>query len=238
MGDDRSDVSPPDPNPDPPASGRLIAIGDIHGCAAALDRLLATIAPAPLDTIVTLGDYVDRGPDTRAVVDRLLELKTQCQLIPLMGNHEEMMLDVVDGHSPHHGWLRHGGLQTLESYDFSGDLQFLPPAHEAFFRSLGDYFLTDQFAFTHAAYEPSTPWEEQSIDSLRWQSLRDGLPEPHYDGRTVVVGHTADHDGKVLDLGHLICLDTGCYGDGVLTAMDMATRGIWQVKKDGELIST
>ena len=217
--------------------GRLIAIGDIHGCAAALKALLHTIDPQPADTIVTLGDYVDRGPDSRGVVDMLLDLRRRCHLIPLMGNHEEMMLDVIDGNAPHHGWLRHGGLQTLESYDFSGDLKFLPPEHEEFFKSLGDYYLTDRYAFTHAAYDPATPWREQSIDALRWQSLRDGLPEPHQDGRTVVVGHTADYDGEVLDIGHLICLDTRCFGDGYLTAMNMDTRELWQAKKCGQLVT-
>src|SRR5438128_342790 len=76
-------------------SGRTIAVGDVHGCKAALDALLAAIEPEPADTLVTLGDYVDRGPDSRGVLDRLIGLAGRCRLVPLMGNHEEALLDAL-----------------------------------------------------------------------------------------------------------------------------------------------
>lgn len=80
-------------------TGRLIAIGDIHGHAAALESNLDAIIPGPDDTIVTLGDYINRGPDSRRVLDLLIELNHRCNLIPILGNHEEMMLDSrVDPH--------------------------------------------------------------------------------------------------------------------------------------------
>jgi len=69
---------------------RTIAIGDIHGCSAALDALLEAFQPSSEDTIVTLGDYINRGPDSRGVIDKLIELKDRCRLVPLRGNHEEM----------------------------------------------------------------------------------------------------------------------------------------------------
>ena len=216
-------------------SNRLIAIGDIHGCRAALETLLETISPDASDTVVTVGDYVDRGPDSRGVIDRLVELATRTTLIPLMGNHEEMMLAVLRGGEPHHGWLRYGGLETLESYDFSGDLDFLPPAHEQFFDTLGDYYESEDFFFTHAAYDPETPLRQQRPQMLRWHSLRDGVPKPHHSGKIAVVGHTANREGEILDVGHLICLDTCCYGGGWLTAMDVHTRKVWQADKEGRL---
>ena len=72
---------------------RTIAIGDIHGCSAALDALLDAIRPRPEDAIVTLGDYINRGPDSRGVLDRLIKLSNQCRLIPLLGNHEQMLFE-------------------------------------------------------------------------------------------------------------------------------------------------
>lgn len=219
-------------------SNRLIAIGDIHGCRVALETLLDVIRPEATDVVVTLGDYVDRGPDSRGVIDVLIELGKRTQLVGLLGNHEEMMLAVVRQEEPHHAWLRHGGVETLESYDFDGELDFLPPPHREFLDALGDYFTHDEFFFTHAAYDPDIPLEHQPVELLRWYSLADGIPAPHRSGKTAIVGHTANREGEILDLGHLICLDTYCYGGGWLTAMDVRTRRVWQASEDGRLRQT
>ncbi len=216
-------------------SDRLIAIGDIHGCRQALESLLEAIAPDPSDIVVALGDYVDRGPDSRGVIDRMIDLAGQTRLVCLMGNHEEMMLAVLKHDEPHHGWLRYGGVETLDSYGFSGDLDFLPPAHERFLETLGDYFEHDEYFFTHAAYDPDAPLEHQTPEMLRWYSLREGVPGPHQSGKTAVVGHTANRDGEILDVGHLICIDTCCYGGGWLTGLELKSRTIWQAAKDGTL---
>ncbi len=141
-------------------TNRLIAIGDIHGCSTALRALITAIAPDPDDTIVTLGDYVDRGPDVKGVVELLLDLKNRCNLVPILGNHEEMMLRVIEGKESHQDWLRFGGVETLESYGFDGDLHFLPPEHMEFFRSLKESYLQDNYFFTHAAYDPLMPLDE------------------------------------------------------------------------------
>ncbi|MEM9589210.1 MAG: metallophosphoesterase family protein, partial [Planctomycetota bacterium] len=167
---------------------RLIAIGDIHGCREALEALIAAIKPGPDDTVVTLGDYVDRGPDSAGVIDTLLELGNRTQLISLIGNHEEMMLDVIRGHESHHNWLRYGGVETLDSYQFSGNLDFLPPEHEAFFNSLGDFYESENHFFVHACYDSKVPLADQPIDLLRWTSLREKMPQPHRNGKIAVVG--------------------------------------------------
>ncbi|MGB7346126.1 MAG: metallophosphoesterase family protein [Pirellulaceae bacterium] len=216
-------------------SERLIAIGDIHGCQVALAALLDVIKPTKRDVVVTLGDYVDRGQDSRGVIDTLIELRNRTQLIPLLGNHEEMMLQVLQQGASHHEWLKHGGVDTLDSYGFDGDLDFLPVEHEEFFESLGDYFVADDFFFTHAAYDPDSPFEHQPVDLLRWYPLSDGIPARHVSGKTAIVGHTANRDGEILDVGHLICLDTYCYGGGWLTAMDVKSRQLWQVSAEGNL---
>ncbi|TWU37080.1 metallophosphoesterase family protein [Novipirellula artificiosorum] len=216
-------------------SERLIAIGDIHGCRVALDRLIDELNPTSRDIIVALGDYVDRGPDSRGVIDSLIELRNRTQVVGLLGNHEEMMLEVVRGGEPPHGWLKHGGVETLDSYGFDGGLDFLPDAHIDFFDSLGDYFEFEDFFFTHAAYDPDTPLEHQPTEMLRWYSLNDGFPAPHLSGKTGIVGHTAMRDGEILDVGHLVCIDTYCYGGGWLTAIDLYSRRVWQVAQDGRV---
>lgn len=214
-------------------SGRLIAIGDIHGCINALDALLDAIQPSAEDTIVTLGDYIDRGPDSKGVIDRLCRLRKETNLIPLIGNHEQMMLDVLAGHAPYQSWFPHGGVETLNSYGYVGDKNFLPDEHVDFLESLVDYFETDSHFFVHANYDPELPLEEQLVEVIRWRSLRDGIPDPHYSGRIAVVGHTANHEGQILDMGHLIALDTFCYGGGLLSAMEMHSGEVWQASEEG-----
>lgn len=211
--------------------GRTIAIGDIHGCRSALETLLQAVAPRSQDTVVALGDYVDRGPDSRGVVDLLIELGTRCRLIALKGNHEEMMLSVIREGQSHEEWLRHGGIETLDSYGFSGNLDVFPETHAAFFDALHDSFETETHLFTHAAYDPDLPLSEQPEYLLRWHSLREGVPGPHFSGKTAVVGHTANRAGEIFNAGHLLCLDTYCYGGGWLTAMDLDSGEVWQTSE-------
>ncbi|GIW98666.1 MAG: serine/threonine protein phosphatase [Pirellulaceae bacterium] len=216
-------------------AGRLIAIGDIHGCATALERLIEAIAPRAEDTLVTLGDYVDRGPDSKGVIDRLIDLQQQCRLVALQGNHEEMMLDVVRDHQPYESWLRYGGVDTLDSYGFVGDLSVIPPSHFAFFESMVDYYETDTHFFVHANYDPVLPLEETDTYTLRWLKLSQFVPAPHFSGKRAVVGHTHDRGGEIFDVGHLVCLDTYCYGGQWLTAMDVKTGQVWQASQQGRL---
>lgn len=213
-------------------TNRLIAIGDIHGCADSLNSLLHRLEPTESDTIVTLGDYVDRGPDSKYVIDMLIELQESTNLIPLRGNHEEMMLEVLNGAAPQR-WLQHGGVDTLESYGFTGDFSCVPPSHQQFFDSMVDSHEADSSFFTHAAYHHELPLDDQPPDLLRWHSLRDGVPPPHVSEKTGFVGHTAHKGGEIKDFGHLVCLDTFCYGGGWLTAMDVNTRQVWQADITG-----
>jgi serine/threonine protein phosphatase 1 len=97
-------------------AGRTIAIGDIHGCARALATLLDAIGPAQEDTLVPLGDFIDCGPDSREVLDQLIALSRRCHLVPILGNHEEMLLAAALSSSALKEWLFCGGKQTLASY--------------------------------------------------------------------------------------------------------------------------
>lgn len=215
--------------------GRLIAIGDIHGYTAALTSLVELIQPTSDDTIVTLGDYCDRGPDTKGTLACLLELQTCCRLIPLLGNHDQMLLEIATGFDELlEEWLDFGGRETLRSYGVDHP-KLLPQEHLDFLARCPLYFETDGFFFVHANYLPELPLEIQPIDVLCWESLKTRLPGPHCSGKIAVVGHTAQPTREVLDLGHLICLDTCCYGGGWLTAMEFPSKRVWQVDQLGQL---
>src|SRR5262249_51923506 len=100
-------------------AGRTIAIGDIHGCRDALAALLDAIAPGPQDTLVTLGDHIDAGPDSRGVLDLLLALSGRCRLVPLLGDHEDMLAAALGDTTALRRWLACGGTQTLRSYGWA-----------------------------------------------------------------------------------------------------------------------
>jgi serine/threonine protein phosphatase 1 len=214
---------------------RTIVIGDIHGCSAALEALLGAIRPRPEDTIVTLGDYIDRGPNSRGVLDRLIDLGRRCRLVSLLGNHDEMLLDVRSGKCPIDWLLDIGGTTTLDSYGPGRDLGLIPEEHFEFLEGCPDFHETDTHIFVHAGYDPDLPMGEQPADLLRWESLRDGIPGPHRSGKAVIVGHTSQKGGEVLDLGHLKCIDTFCYGGGWLTALDVHTGEVWQADRGGSM---
>ncbi|TWU00257.1 Serine/threonine-protein phosphatase 1 [Botrimarina colliarenosi] len=214
---------------------RLIAIGDIHGCSAALRALLEVIDLQEEDRLVTLGDYVDRGPDSRGVLDTLLEIDASGRLIPLLGNHEEMMLGALRGSYPRNLWLHHGGVATLDSYGFVGDLSVIPQEHLDLLDRCLPYYEADEVFFTHANYVADEPLDRQPVEALRWQSLQEHFPAEHVSGKRAIVGHSSQKGGEVLDGGYLWCLDTYCHGGGWLTACDAATGQMWQASANGRL---
>ena len=184
--------------------------------------------------IVTLGDCVNRGPDSRGVLERLIALERQCKLIPLLGNHDEMLLQLlmdakVGRPRALSNWLRMGGDATLASYGAPpgkiawADLTRIPAEHAAFLERCRAYHETATHIFIHANYDPVLPMNEQPFELLRWESLRDAIPGPHYSGKTVIAGHSSQKTGEILDLGYLVCIDTYCYGGGWLTALDVQT---------------
>lgn len=215
-------------------SGRTIAIGDIHGCTAALDALLAAIEPQRDDRLIALGDYIDRGPDSRGTLDRLLELQQQCQLIPLLGNHDQMLLWIYDGRMElMSDWRLFGGEETLASY--GGLKAAIPTAHLDFLRQCRLFYETDTHFFLHGNYWASVPLDRQEPDTVLWDSLKRRLPGPHCSGKIAIVGHSSQKGGEILDLGYLQCIDTYCYGTGWLTALDVDGGRIWQADKLGRL---
>lgn len=214
---------------------RVIAIGDIHGCFPAFESILAEVAPRSDDLVVVLGDFIDRGPESQRVVDRLIALTGQTRLVPILGNHEELLLSILDGHLYLLGnWLAFGGLATLESYAVRHPGE-IPQEHVAFLKSCQPYFETATHFFVHATYLPRRPLNKQPTEVLRWDSLRAKLPKPHRSGKICICGHTSQKTGEVLDAGYIKCIDTHVYGGGWLTALDVHTGQIWQADQQGTL---
>ncbi|HEV3437912.1 MAG TPA: metallophosphoesterase [Gemmata sp.] len=203
-------------------AGRTIAIGDIHGCSKALGALIDAIAPRTEDTIVTLGDYIDRGPDSRGVLDKLIALAGRCRLIPLMGNHEEKLLDALRTTENLRRWLVSGGTDTLRSYGWIQDgprralADWIPEPHRKFLTNCRPYYETATHVFLHAGFVPELPMDEQPGLALRWRVTDARTAVPHSSGKVAVVGHTPQVTSEVLDLGFLICIDTNCIRDGWL----------------------
>jgi serine/threonine protein phosphatase 1 len=175
-------------------SGRLFAVGDVHGHLAKLEALLAKL---PLvkeeDDLVFLGDYIDRGPDSRGVVDRLLELRAQgFRLTCLTGNHEAMLLD---HYLHHHGlelWLANGGLATLRSYARPGQDPLIarpPQEHLVFYGDLELIHRAQGTIFVHAGLRPGVALEEQDPQDLLWIREEFFLGENDRPER-IVFGHT------------------------------------------------
>lgn len=214
-------------------SKRLIAIGDIHGHSLALQALLSQISPKKGDVIVTLGDYINRGPDSCGVLDTLLGLQEQCHLIPILGNHEEMMLDSRDDHHAEQRWRFHGGEATIQSYGGNSGIEQIPQTHWDFLSQCRSYYETEDFIFTHANYCWYSALDDQPSSLLRWLSLEESVPQPHVSGKTVILGHTP---GSVRDEGFYRCIDTGCGFEGLLTAMDVESKRVWQVTETGEIL--
>jgi serine/threonine protein phosphatase 1 len=223
---------------------RIIAIGDIHGCSKALATVVEAIQPTLQDTLVFLGDYIDRGPDSKGVLDQIIALSQRCTVVPLLGNHEEMLLAVLQGGpSEIKFWLTFGGAAALASYGWQGgpdlrpeDLRrLIPGEHVEFLKRCRDYFETARHLFVHAYFDPDRPLHEQHWGGLRWASLPP-IPKPHCSGKVAIVGHTPQKSGDILDLGFIKCIDTFCHGGGWLTALEVESgRRVRQAIERGEL---
>jgi serine/threonine protein phosphatase 1 len=215
--------------------GRLIAIGDVHGCSLALDTVLNAIEPKPHDRLVFLGDLVDQGKDTKDVLDRILKLRDTTQVTLIQGNHEEMMLAARENEPALRYWERCGGVATINSYRFGGALYDVPATHWKLLQACQPYLETADFIFTHANYMPDLPMDEQPDYLLRWALFEAGKQQLHFSGKTVVVGHTEQKDAEILDLGFAKCVDTACWTYGWLTAIDVESEQVWQASRWGVL---
>lgn len=202
-----------------------LAIGDIHGCRDMLDILLSRL-PAE-GTLVFLGDYIDRGPDARGVIDRLIALRDERPCIFLRGNHEAMALCASRGGDDRatEMWRLNGGVETLQSYGDAG----ISSAHLAFFEQTLPYLVTDDYIFVHGGLRPGYQPAEMREDELWW--LRETFLASDYDwGRLVIHGHSPVANGRPDVRNNRINIDTAAVFGGRLTALLLPEKRFIQVK--------
>jgi serine/threonine protein phosphatase 1 len=211
--------------------GKIFAIGDIHGCLSYLEDLVAKITVDPdEDRIVFIGDYVDRGPDAKGVVEFILELKRKYKIICLVGNHERLMMDYYDYGFNKAIWFANGGTSTVASYGIiatpEGKKINFPETHLRFFRSLLPYYETEDYFFVHAGLKPDVPLTQQDPIDLVW--IRDDFIDSDYDfGKRVIFGHTPRLHGPYID-PYKIGIDTGAVYGGMLTCLELPDIKFYQ----------
>lgn len=215
-----------------PNSRQLFAIADIHGCDEELRALLQRLPLHRDSLVVFLGDYIDRGPNSRGVVDTILELKDYCRVICLLGNHELMLREFLDGSDPRRvaRFVYNGGGATLASYSNEDGVFSIPADHMAFYDELQHYYVEGDHCFVHAG----VPVDPEQIDlaqhgeELVWMRRPPGAPEPNF-SKIIVHGHTPIPE---VEFGpRRINLDTSCVYGRCLTAMEMYSREMWHVER-------
>jgi serine/threonine protein phosphatase 1 len=223
----------------------LYAVGDIHGELAKLEGLLAALPLQSGDRLVFLGDYIDRGPQSAAVVSRLLELSREVDCIFLLGNHESMFLDFLGWKGRHYfggdAFLMNGGDRTLASYGFFGARNpdgkgfALPPAHADFYAACRISHREGDYLFVHAGLgerglrggDVDYALRMSRPEDLLWNRTTADLP--HDLGVTVIYGHTPRRDfGVRWNEPFSIGIDTGATYGGPLTAIRLPDEQIFQ----------
>jgi serine/threonine protein phosphatase 1 len=216
---------------------RCYVIGDIHGCLDELSCLLETLPLDPSDRLVFLGDYVDRGPDSKGVVSHLLDWhrRRPQTIIFLKGNHEDMFLGYL-GLGGRYGemFLYNGGSSTLASYGLSPKskdsteiLSRIPPSHLEFYQKLKTMYLLDSFLCVHAGIHPLKSLNQQSEEELLW-IRNEFIMNRHTLPYTILFGHTPQQ-AVYFDLPYKIGLDTGLVYGNELSCLEVYEKVLFQI---------
>lgn len=214
---------------------REIAISDIHGCLKTFKTLLNDkVKFTKVDKLYLLGDYIDRGPDSKGVIDYIIQLQsTGYQVKCLLGNHEEMLLCALESHQNKELFLKHGGKQTLASYSLTlAEFRFHP--HLEFFKGLKPFIELEGYILVHAGlnFRISNPFTDKY--SMIW--IRDWyhrIDRSHLDGKIIVHGHTPQsvdtiktmHENMVVN--QYMDIDAGCFRSGIMCALDLTNRALY-----------
>ncbi len=213
--------------------GKIFAIGDVHGCISHLDRLMGQLdIDAEKDTLVFVGDYIDRGPDPKGVIDAILDIRKKIRnVVCLLGNHEDMFLNYCLDRRDEDLYMSNGGMRTLASYGFSREGTeelILPESHREFFASLRTCYETEDYIFVHAGLRPGIPLRQQDREDLLWIRF-EFINSPYDFGKTVIYGHTPISLNKPLIDKNKIDIDTGAVYGGKLTCIELPEMKIYQV---------
>ena len=185
--------------------GRFIAITDIHGELRKLESVLSKINVRQDDTFIFLGDYIDRGPDSKGVVEKVIEISERYKTITLIGSHEYALLHADKDDYYHYLFWNYGGPATVKSY--GGRFENILATHGDFFRSLKFYHLTDDYLFVHAGIDPRYSLDEQCETDLVY--IRSAFyRNKHNLPQKIIFGHTEFDAPLVQD--DKICIDLGC----------------------------
>jgi serine/threonine protein phosphatase 1 len=221
---------------------RLYVVGDLHGCIAETEIMLKHLEVSEEltaeDVVIFIGDYIDRGADSKLVVEALLSFRVRFpQTIFLKGNHEEMLLSFLGFGAVESGlsYLANGGEKCLVSYGFSLEtppgevLTKLPASHLDFYRSLDHYVIAPGFVFTHAGLNPIRELHSQVEEDLLW-IRNEFIYNVHYFKHTVIFGHTP-YENVLFHLPFKVGLDTGLVYGNMLSALELIEGKVFQVRK-------
>lgn len=211
---------------------KIFAIGDIHGCLEKLKALMKKIdMDKKRDTLVFIGDYIDRGKFSKEVVDYVIGLQGEYEnLIFLLGNHEQMFMNYLKG-VDEGLYLGNGGISNLCSYEIfiSDNMEErkgkIPQDHLKFFQSLLPYYETDRYIFAHAGLRPGILLKDQTMEDLLWIRYEFIQADDDF-GKTVVFGHTPMNNPWVEK--NKIGIDTGAVYGGKLTCVELPLLKIYQ----------
>lgn len=211
---------------------KFFAIGDIHGCAEELEELLAKLPICDQSTVVFLGDYVDRGPDSRNVIDQIIKLQKKCRVVALRGNHESMFIDFLEKPDSSGAalFILNGGGSTLASYSEKEGHFTVPDEHISFLKNCNVFYETQDYFFVHGGVKdrPLSEMSEEKEDVLLW--IRDSFLNSDYDwGKVIVHGHTPVNQITVKH--NRINMDTACVFGGQLSAIELPSRKVYQVAR-------
>jgi len=210
---------------------KIFVIGDVHGCLEMLKRLIDKIEWNPAnDRLIFIGDYIDRGENSKGVIDFILQLKEDSTLIQcLIGNHEQMFIDYLSGVDSQSSLLN-GGLSTLRSYEEmrrSQDDPLIPPSHLDFFSSLLIMIELEHYYIVHAGFHPNIGIEDQSLNDMIW--IREEFIYSDYDfGKVVIFGHTPFNSPLVMK--NKIGIDTGAVFGNYLTCLELPGKKFHSVR--------
>jgi len=215
---------------------RILAIGDVHGCYRSLMSVLEAAQPGSDDALVFLGDYVDRGTESRQVIQWLINERGRYRMTCLRGNHEVMMIESREDRWMFERWREFGGFETMLSYGVHNCDDWharMPEEHWTFLLGTPIYHETDSHIFVHGSPEPLVDIAKQSERVLVWK--RCDTMEPHKSGKIIICGHTPQRSGLPWNLGYGVCIDTAAVYGGWLTCLEAGTGHFWQANQEGEI---
>jgi len=220
---------------------RFFAISDIHGCMMPFYELVVEeIDLKKKDRLILLGDYIDRGEQSKEVIDFIIDLKKSgFNITALTGNHEQMLLDSFDDETNQYLWFMNDGMTTLESFGIS-DIRELDKKYLDFFSDLEYYHKSGNFIFVHAGFNDNNPDPFSDRHTMIWE-CSPVYTNPLLQGKTIIHGHRPKRlefvRQKISERSSVIPIDTGCVyglelGYGYLSALEIETMNLLSVPNE------